>query len=213
MSDKKDTWERLTAAKWAGSGIASTNDPSAKFQLLNSGSGSNNKDEYRFDVSEMPTSLTPENLLRSFALDPNGVVNSSEFNLINYFKKRASERIALGDIYDIDILGPDNGSIVIVAMSDGFGKTCRDSWFDIQTISCKKTGTHPECGAREFGYNYTSDGGVSFYTRGVSRPSTMLHRAGASLQYRSWMSMMGGLRNKIKNLGGKADGSIAVSRS
>jgi hypothetical protein len=150
----------------------------------------------------MPANLPPESYLLEFARDPNGAVNHGLFNVINVFTKRTKTDPKIGDIYDIDILGPDNGSIVLVALSPGFGISSGDSWFDIQTVSCDKYGSHPENGAREFGLQYVPDG-VAFYTRGVSRPGNIAVRiAGAGPQMIGWTAMMKGISESIRRRGG-----------
>lgn len=202
---KAQSWTRLQTAAWCKqASIASMNDPSAKFQKLSDGYGSVVKDEYAVTMATMPANLTPEAFLAKFARSPNTAVTSRTFNAMNVFTKRTPGRIAIGDIYDIDIAGPDNGSIVLVAVSPGFGMQTGDSWFAINTISCDKTGTHPECGAREFGFEYTA-GGARFYTRGVSKPANRLYKAGAAAQKTSWMGLMDGVRTALVAAGGLWD--------
>ena len=206
MATVSESWARLEKALWLKTPrIASMNDPTAKFQPLTDGSGKTRKDEYKIEIDAMPAGLTPEAYLAEFAKDPDKAVGSSSFKRYNDFTKRTPNRLAIGDIYDIDILGPDNGSIVLVAVSPGFGTTTGDHWFAIQTIECKKYGSHPECGAREFGFFRTGAGKPVFYTRGVSRASTFFHRAGAGIQKSSWTAMMKGIAATIKARGGKAN--------
>jgi hypothetical protein len=202
MSSKQESWDRLRAEKWCETPwIASKNDQSAKFQKLSEGVGPYVYDEYAVVIDGMPSALTAESYLKEMALAPNGAVNHGAFDAINVFIKRMKSSVAIGDIYDIDIAGPENGSIVLVALSAGFGVSTVSSWFDIQTIECDKYGSHPECGAREFGYEYTS-GGVKFYTRGVSRPSNIAMMAGAAPQLLGWTAMMKGISESIRRRGG-----------
>lgn len=201
----------MRAAKWCTNpSLAKKNDPSAEFQELKSGAGPVKCDEYSVEITSMPSGLSAEAYLLEFAEDPNKAIGSSGFNFINVFKKRTPGRVCVGDIYDIDILGPDNGSIVLVDTSKSFGKSTGDMWFDIQTIKCDKYGTHPECGAREFGFNYARDS-VVFYTRGISRARTTAHRTGNPIQHRGWMAMMKGIAGSIKKRGGTVkDGAIKL---
>lgn len=203
MSDLEESFARLRQGSWtANPQIAAANDSTCKFQTLSDGSGPYVCDEYSVLIAKMPSTLTPEDYMLEFAKDPNGAVNNGLFNTINVFTKRSKTDPKIGDIYDIDILGPDNGSIVLVDLSPGFGNSSGDSWFDIQTVSCQKYGSHPENGAREFGFQYTSDG-IKYYTRGVSRPGNAAVRiVGAVPQTMGWTAMMKGISESIKRRGG-----------
>ena len=205
MSDLNRSFDRLRAGSWISSPqIASAEDASAKFQALSDGSGTYVYDEYRIFIIRMPPSLSAGAYIMEMARDPNRAINNSTFNHINEFTKRSKTDPAIGAVYDIDILGPDNGSIVLVALSEAFGISDKEGWFDIQTISCNKTGSHPENGAREFGFEATA-GGYRFYTRGVSRPSNWAVRlAGAWPQKTGWTAMMEGIRDTINQRGGQA---------
>lgn len=201
---RKDSFERLRGGKWTTDAtvLKAIADSSAKFQTLADGSGTYVFDEYTVTILKMPADLSPEEYMLEFAKSPNAAVNNGAFNTINKFTKRTSTDPKIGDIYDIDILGPDNGSIALVALSKGFGETSGDSYFDIQTISCDKYGSHPENGAREFGFHYVEEG-VMFYTRGVSRPGNFVLRlAGAGPQMASWTAMMKGISEAIRLRGG-----------
>src|SRR5262249_49478098 len=127
--------------------------------------------------------------------DLNGTVNNSVFNAMNEFSRRSSGDPAIGDIYDIDILGPDNGSVVLSSMGS--------KYFDLTTIHTPETGDHPESGSREFGFRNNPDGSVPFYTSGASRPENYLsYFGGKPPQMVSWTSMMKGISNSIQKLGG-----------
>ena len=203
MSSLEESFERLREGSWTDDPkIASKNDATCKFQKLSDGSGSYVYDEYSVIITAMPSRLTAEAYLLEFAKSPNDAINNGLFNTINRFTKRTSTDPKIGDIYDIDILGPDNGSIVLVALSPGFGTAHGDSWFDIQTIDCEKYGSHPENGAREFGFEYVPEG-VKFYTRGVSRPGNVgVRLAGAGPQMMGWTAMMKGISESIRRRGG-----------
>ena len=203
MSTKKQSWDRLRAEKWCNHpALAWKNDPTSKFQKLSDGSGLYVYDEYSVIIWSMPKGLSAEAYLKEFSVNPNKAVKNSAFNAVNVFTKRRKAGPAIGDIYDIDILGPDNGSIVLVDISPGFGTVTGSSWFDIQTISCEKYGTHPENGAREFGFEYVKEE-IKFYTRGVSRPGNIATRiAGAMPQMMGWTTMMKGISETIQARGG-----------
>lgn len=204
MPGRDDSFTRLRNGKWTTDPtvLAAIPDSTAKFQTLGDGSGTYVYDEYTVTILKMPGNLTAEAYMLEFAKSPNTAVNNGAFNTINRFTKRTSSDPKIGDIYDIDIMGPDNGSIALVALSPGFGKTTGDSYFDIQTISCSKYGSHPENGAREFGFEYVPEG-VKFYTRGVSRPGNFAVRAaGSGPQMASWTAMMKGISEAIRARGG-----------
>ena len=165
MSSRKESWDRLKQEAWCNNpSLAKTNDPTAKFMKLSQGVGPYKKDEYSISIESFPANLSPIKYLKEFAMSPNGAVNSTIFNIANKFKKRTPGRLAIGDIWDIDIMGPDNGSIVLVKTSQSLiagsnlkgESSASEGWFDIQTIECEKYGTHPECGAREFGFEKSS---------------------------------------------------------
>jgi len=206
MSTMHESWIRLKSESWCSDkNLASRNDPTAKFMTLSQGSGPYKRDEYSINVESFPPGISPLMYLKEFAMNPNDAVDSRVFNIANKFKKRVPGRLALGDIWDIDILGPDNGSIVLVKTSQNLTASRNvsedtDGWFDIQTIECKKYGTHPECGAREFGFQATSNG-TKFYTRGVSRAYMHAHRTGSPIQHQSWKSMLSGIADVLINRG------------
>ena len=209
MSNREESFARLRAGDWtANAQIAAANDASCKFQPLISGNGTYVYDEYSVIISKMPSNLTAEAYLLEIARDPNGAISEGLFNSINVFTKRTKTDPKIGDIYDIDIVGPDNGSIVLVALSPGFGISSGDSWFDIQTVSCDKYGSHPESGAREFGLEYVPEG-IKYYTRGVSSPNNaMVGAVGALPQITGWVAMMAGICGTIRRRGGTPkDGS------
>jgi hypothetical protein len=101
-------------------------------------------------------------------------------------------------------MGPDNGSIILVDLSPEFGKSASEGWFDIATIECDMYGTHPEHGAREFGFE-AGPRGTTFYTRGVSRPiNWAVGIGGAGPQRQGWKAMMEGIKDTIVKQGGVA---------
>ena len=205
MATRTDSWNRLRAEAWLGRGIlAKSGDSSARFQTLAGGSGDYVYDDYWVTLSSMPSTLTPQSFLGKFAISPNGAVNNGAFNAINRFTKRTGTPPAIGDIYDINIMGPDNGSIILVELSPDFGKSATEGWFDIATIECAKYGTHPEHGAREFGFE-AGPRGTTFYTRGVSRPINWAVGVGGAVpQRQGWLAMMRGIRDTIVKQGGVA---------
>ncbi|ARV59035.1 hypothetical protein BZZ01_10645 [Nostocales cyanobacterium HT-58-2] len=168
----------------------------AELQPIADGSGEYVYDEYKITFNRMPQGVTPESFLDEMLRDLNGTVSNPDFNNINEFKRRSSEAPRLGDIIDIDIYGPDNGSVVLSNRSD--------SYFVFSTIKTPETGSHPEYGSREFGFERNPDGSVTFYTRGASRPQNWLGRkVGGPLQEDSWTSLMSGISTAIYKRGGQ----------
>jgi hypothetical protein len=81
---------------------------------------------------------------------------------LNVFTRRPTTPFpSIGNVYDIDIAGPDDGDVVLVEKTS--------THFIFQAIKDKDSGRHPENGVREFGFERNPDGSVNFYTRGVSQ--------------------------------------------
>ena len=163
-------------------------------------------DEYSITISKMPPGVTPEQLLERMLVEtPNKVANSRDFDSINTFSRTSSSRPSIGEIYDIDFVGPDNGSVMLVERTD--------SYFVFQTVDTPQTGTHPESGTRQIGFEKNSDGSVTIYTRGVSQANVELLGGdaasvdifGSRLQDQSWTSFFKGLSDEINRLGGSSD--------
>ena len=212
MSSRDESWTRLRNAAWNGApGIARMMAAAgASPQLLSQGVASYISDEYSIRLTQMPASLCAEQLISDFARSPNDAVNNGGFNTINMFVRRtAGTPPVVGDIYDIDLAGPVNGSIMTVEQSDGFGLRTvpTGAYFDIQAITTDY-GTLPENGAREFGFEYIK-GGVLFYTRGVSRGHNfLLATFGKAPQQLTWIFAMKGIRDKVRSKGGSADEDV-----
>jgi hypothetical protein len=168
----------------------------ATLQSISQGSGDHIYDEYAVTIDKMPDGLTPEDFLSEMASDLNKAVNDGLFDYINMFERRESTPDpALGNVYDIDIAGPDNGSVVLIERTPDH--------FTFQTVTTSETGTHPEYGSRQFGFDRMADGGVKFYTRGASRPANAaVGLAGRVAQAQGWTAMVTGIGNTIKGRGG-----------
>jgi hypothetical protein len=171
----------------------------AKVQPVDLGFGSEIADTHSIIIERMPEGLTPQAYLGEMARDLNAAVNDASFNIVNLFARRSAAREPrVGDIYDIDIALPDNGSVMLVESAP--------SHFIFQTIETPETGTHPEHGIRAFGYELLEGGAVRFLTRGVSRISP-LYWPGSwfakSMQSMGWTSMMTGIGESLTLRGGK----------
>ena len=169
----------------------------ASLQSISDGSGDYIYDEYSVIIDQMPSGLTPEEYLGEMGTDLNKTVHDDMFDTINMFKRRATTKTPeVGNIYDINIMGPDNGSVVLVEKTS--------SYFVFQTITTKKTGTHPEYGSRQFGFTRLRGGAVKFYTKGASRPANAAVGAGGRLpQTIGWTRLMRGISDSIQDRGGR----------
>ncbi len=212
MSNREESWSRLQKASWnsapgVGRMMAAAG---ASPQLLSQGVASYISDEYSIRLTKMPSSLTAETLLVNFADNPNRTVGNGRFNTINVFVRRTpGMQPAVGDIYDIDLMGPLNGSVMTTEQSDSFGVATIPSgaYFDVQAITTNY-GVLPEHGAREFGFEYFA-GIVVFYTRGVSRARNLAGAfIGKAPQQLGWIAAMTGIRDQLRSKGGSADEQV-----
>jgi hypothetical protein len=172
----------------------------ASLQSAARGAGPVVYDEYWIVMDAMPPRLTPEQYLAEMSTDLNHAVHSSVFDDINVFQRTQQDQRrgapAVGDVYDIDIRGPDNGSVMLVESTPNH--------FIFQTVTTSQTGEHPENGSREFGFQPQPDGSVRFYTRGVSRPgSEIAGIVGAPIQRRGWTAMLTGIGATLQSRGGR----------
>lgn len=205
-----DTHVRLVFDAVSPAVAAALQAAGATLQPIADGSGSYVFDEYTVVIDRMPPGVSASDFLMEMALDLNGTVDDGAFDAVNRFSRRATGAPQPGDIYDIDILGPDNGSVVLAAMrwsSDA-------SYFIFSTIATPTTGSHPEFGNREFGFFTNDDGSTTFYTRGASRPANWPTRQGGALpQATSWSRLMRGISNAIDARGGASrPGSFRTRR-
>lgn len=172
----------------------------ATLQPISSGFAGLNFDGYSIVIEQMPPGVTPEAFLAELLKDPNATVNHPVFNLTSEFARRVpSGEPELGDIYEIDIVGPDNGDVVL---ND---KTPSQFTFTTIHTGWSGHGEHPEYGNREFGFERNPDGSITFYTRGASRPAGVPERVvGPLLQQATWTALIQGISNTIEARGGTA---------
>jgi len=176
----------------------------ATLQSIEDGHGDFIYDEYSVVIDAMPPGLTAAEFLAEMATDLNRAVSDDLFNAINVFSRRPTTASPeVGNVYDIDIAGPFNGSVVLVERTEDH--------FVFQTLTTNsdgsgyETGSHPEYGSREFGFEAQRDGSTKFYTRGASRPSNALVGFGGRLpQSTGWTRLMKGISNAIDARGGRA---------
>ena len=161
-------------------------------------------DHYQASVS-LPNPQKAEDLYKIFAANLNTVGNNT-FDMMENFSLRGGDGITtqpkVGDIYDINIMGPDNGSVMV-----GESELSADGGhFTIVTIAepaGQGNGVHPENGVREFGYTNHHDGSYTFYTTGASRGlNVMIHAAGAIPQELSAKGLIQGFIDQSISMGG-----------
>ncbi len=142
-------------------------------------------DEYSVVMGDddFPSGLTPQEYIREILRGPNEALNSGWFNGVNQFDWQGTEPEAqLGDIYDIDIFGTENGSVMLTALNDL-------SW-QFSIVNTSTYGQHPLYGAREFGFEPLPNGDWKFYTKGFSKPANITYNLGIPLKNLGWNSMM-----------------------
>ena len=162
-----------------------------------------NNDYYRVDVW-LPKGTSGRALFEKFAAKPNSVGDQA-FDALNEFELRGGGKPKLGSIYDIDIAGPDNGSIVVTDLQLA-------PMHGHMTVETRARRMHPESGWREFAYQVYPDGMTRFYTMGNSLGSWPWYQygAGPALQSVAWNGLMNGFANEAKAAGG---GLIGVSEA
>jgi Domain of unknown function (DUF4157) len=190
----------LTAEPWR-------NDPAvqkglkegaAKTMSINDASTDVTYDEYSMIMDRMPPGLTPEQFVTEMSQDLNGVVNDWAFDAVNRFN-RISHRERppqVGDIYDIDIVGPFNGSVQLVERTP--------SSFIFQTVVLDSARfKHPEYGSRQFGFELTDGGKVKFYTRAASHTViAAVDLVGEIPQSIGWRNLIMGMAKNLESRGG-----------
>ncbi|MEQ1749468.1 MAG: Ig-like domain-containing protein [Prosthecobacter sp.] len=153
-------------------------------------------DNYQL-TAKLPANLQPEQVLQMMAKDLNGTIGNAQFDKINEFSTNSAPKV--GDIYNIDIVGPVDGKVVLSRLEPNY--------FVFTTVA-DQAGNHPESGSREFGFQRNDDGTVTFYTRGASRNTDLgalswgpfgaaqVLTAG-TFQSLGWMALMEGLKNQL----------------
>ncbi len=172
----------------------------ASQQSVTQGVGPIVYDYYWIVMDTMPATTTPEAYLGEMGTDLNRAVANDRFNTINTFRRTSADQARgaprIGDVYDIDIMGPDNGSVMLIEQAPNH--------FIFQTVTTLQTGGHPENGSREFGFQREDGGAVKWYTRGVSRPgSEAAGIVGRPIQEAGWTAMVTGIGNALAGRGGR----------
>jgi len=145
-------------------------------------------DEYALVIDRMPAGVSPEAFLAGILRDPHQAIDDDpDFRYWNDFKRLGKGEPRPGEIYTIDMWGPENGDVVLSDKSPAH--------FMFTTINTGRRGhgEHPLYGNREFGIESNPDGTVTFYTRGASRSAGIAERVlSPTPQDRTWKAMMNG---------------------
>ena len=174
-------------------------------QALGYGCGAVQFDEYSIQVDRLPPGMTPEGMATLFVGGPNNLVQNRTFDAMNHFHSHGNEPGIVGSLLDIDIAGPDNGSVIVV--DQGAGSVT------VQTVYSPYGSTHPEFGVRQFGFEPAENGGYRFFTRGVSQARDLgVATLGLPAQRASWKALCEGMANTINHLGGTANGTVQSQR-
>jgi len=171
-------------------------------QPIKNGNGRIDFDDYSITIDKMPPGVTPEEFLRRLRNDPNGAIPGEKFKDWTEFSRRRDPQgdAKPGDIYDINMYGPENGSVVL-----------RDSapdHFTVSTVNGPPYSEHPIYGNREFGFEKNEDGSTTFYTRAADRREWMSGQLPFGLQAArkgqgdTWRAMMHDLGAQIDEMGG-----------
>jgi hypothetical protein len=207
------THDRLASEPWNASpavagAVAAVG---GEIQSNQDGHGDLILDEYSVVMESMPRGLTPEAYLQEMSADINKAVHSDVFDFVNVFKRSPQAGNtgdpAVGDVYNINIAGPDNGSVVLA-------ESAADH-FVFQTVRTAEDGWHPEYGSRQFGFERRGpDGAVEWYTKGASRggklPGTGL--VGRHMQRLGWSALIRGIAAELTRRGGtERRGSFWIS--
>ena len=171
-------------------------------QPMKNGNGRVDFDEYSVTIDKMPPGVTPEEFLRRLRNNPNEAIPGEKFKDWTEFARRGDPKADAkpGDIYDIDMWGPENGSVVL--------RDSAPNRFTVSTVDGAALGEHPIYGNREFGFDKNEDGSTTFYTRAADRREWMSGQLPLGLQAAragqrdTWKSMMSDLGAQIDEMGG-----------
>lgn len=182
---------------------ASLNAPLAarhmRIQRFADAHGALNLDRYEVRISRLPSGATPETLLAEIRKNINRYVDTRNSEFIPYEAGDAtlwSSNSPLGAVLKIDILGPDNASVVC--------SLAEARRWRFTTIHAPWSGDHPVSGHREFGIRPDGDGFV-FFTRAADRATDGIAEtvvwAGAN---HLWQSLQRKVTDYINSHGGAA---------
>ncbi|HET6584637.1 MAG TPA: hypothetical protein VFG69_14360 [Nannocystaceae bacterium] len=206
-SSMAESHRRLKAEGWTQRAEikAAVVDAHGKLQSITGGAGYILYDEYSIVVEQMPAGITPEAFVLELARNLNKTVYDGMFDGVNVFKRRRVGAPIAGEIVDIDIAGPDNGSVILAEITS--------TYFIYECITTSWGGSHPEYGSREFGFQRLEGGAILIYTRGCSSPANrVVGFVGAAPQNVGWTRLMRGISDTIAKRGGKPRAGSFVCR-
>jgi hypothetical protein len=156
----------------------------------------------------LPEGMTPEMMLAQMRDGMNegvrpGDGRATDFDDIVNFPNAGPGGRRVGEMTDLNLAGPDNGTIIYndVDISDGD--------FSVNTATTDSAGLHPVSGRRSWGYVPYGDGQFMFYTSGSDThvlPGSDVVGQGAQLE--TWMAMSRALQERVREAGGTADDII-----
>jgi len=156
----------------------------------------------------LPPGMTPEMLLEQMRDGLNEGVRppdgrGTDFDDIVDFPNAGPGGRQVGEMTDLNLVGPDNGTIIYndVDISDGD--------YSVNTATTDSAGLHPVAGRRSWGYVPYGDGQFMFYTSGSDThnlPGSDVIGQGAQLE--TWMAMSRSLQDRVREMGGSADDII-----
>ncbi|MGE0642374.1 MAG: Ig-like domain-containing protein [Nitrospira sp.] len=133
-------------------------------QKLSDGYGDYIYDDYSIRIDSLPSGFSKSEFINELLSSINKTVNSADFDKLAIFTRRTpGEPLSPGQIFDIDIYGPDNASVVLSKKSD-----LTYTFTTIKNNSIFRNGDHVVYGSRDFGFREV-DGELQFFTKGVSR--------------------------------------------
>lgn len=111
-STRDESWRRLRAEGWGGQFKSKLDEMKSHLQSVADGTGDFIYDEYKVEVERMPPGVEPEAFLSYLASDLNHAIRNAAFDKVNVFIRRQQGKPEVGEIVDIDIAGPENGSVI-----------------------------------------------------------------------------------------------------
>jgi hypothetical protein len=182
--------------------LAALPDPATPYQF-GAGWGDLRTDFFGIDVC-LPPSLSADTLLARMRDDPDGLADTP---MTPSFKTQvgwaaAPEGRRLGDVVNLDILGPENGAIAYIDVDLSDGEYC------VVTVQNSRwrsdsSGSHPVSGVRCWGYRDVSPCGTLFYTVGIESASVWgTGGVGSVMQRLLWDALVEGIGEEVKKAGG-----------
>jgi V8-like Glu-specific endopeptidase len=163
--------------------------------------GALNLDRYEVRVATLPSGHSDVSLLEHVRTHLDDFIDTDNSEFIPYAvgddDVKWASTTAVGAVFKIDIVGPDNAAVV--------ASMVEDRRWRFSTVRTPWSGAHPVSGHREFGVRNDSDGTAVVYTRGADRATDGL---GESLVFfgadRLWKSFQRKLVDWVNANGGSA---------